>query len=82
MATLVPHYGLATALGEKRVTTSAATVKEMLEEVARRVPPSVREEMGKAAILVNGRNINYLAGTGTPLAPDDVVWMVVPSAGG
>ena len=82
MATLVPHYGLATALGERRVTTSAATVKEMLEEVGRRVPPSQQDEMKKAAILVNGRNINYLSGVDTRLAPDDVIWMVIPSAGG
>ena len=82
MPVLVPHAALAGLLGEESIQSEAATVGELFEEVRRRVSPERWKEAQKVAILVNGRNIHYIQGFKTRLAPADQVWMVVASAGG
>ena len=82
MPTLIPHAKLALLLKQDRVVSSARTVGELLDEVARRLPENEWLAARKATLLVNGRNVNYLAGQKTALEADDEVWMVVPSGGG
>ncbi len=82
MPVLVPHTKLAALLGEKTVTSKAATVGELLHEVEHRVPPEEWAKAMKCIILVNGRSIHLVKGMGTPLQADDQVWMVFPACGG
>jgi molybdopterin converting factor small subunit len=82
MPVLVPHTPLAALLGQKTVTSQAKTVGDLLHEVERRVAPEEWAKAMKCIILVNGRSIHLVKGMGTPLAPDDQVWMVFPAAGG
>jgi molybdopterin converting factor small subunit len=82
MPVLVPHTKLAALLGEKTVTSPAATVGELLREVERRVAPEEWAKAMKCIILLNGRSIHSVQGMGTKLADDDQVWMVFPACGG
>ena len=82
MATFVPHYKLAKLLGASQIQTQAATVGALFAEVRAKITPEEWKTASQAAVLVNGRNIFYLDGQGTPLRPEDEVWMVFPSAGG
>lgn len=77
-----PHAKLAALLGEPTIRSSAATVGDLLEEMQRRISPDDWRRAQKATILVNGRNVHYLQGMKTTLAPDDQVWMVYPAGGG
>lgn len=82
MALFVPHYALAKLLGQTELRSDATTVGALLEEIRPLVPPQEWRASLRAAILVNGRHIHHLQGMKTPLAADDEVWMVFPSAGG
>ena len=82
MATLVPHSALAKLIGEQVIESTAASVRDLIDEIRSRVGAQQWEKVKRAAILVNGRNICRLEGIDTPLGPQDRVWMVVPSAGG
>ena len=82
MPVLVPHANLAKELGVDKVESDARTVRALLDEVAARLPDTQRAALFRAALLLNGRNIHYLKGQNTPLEPDDVLWMVLPSGGG
>lgn len=78
------------AAGESRVEVEAATVEELLAALISRYGGTFRRELitpeGKPkpgiAILVNGRNINFLQGLATPLSPADKVTLIPPAAGG
>ncbi|QGP92762.1 ThiS family protein [Neomoorella glycerini] len=78
------------AAGESRVEVEAATVDELLAALISRYGETFRRELmtpgGKLkpgiAILVNGRNINFLQGPATPLSPRDKVTIIPPAAGG
>jgi molybdopterin converting factor small subunit len=82
VALFVPHYALAKLLGQTELRSEATTVGALLEEIRPLVPPEEWRASLRAAILVNGRHIHHLQGMKTPLAADDEVWMVFPSAGG
>lgn len=82
MPAFVPHAALAKLLGTNRLETNAATVRALIDEVKGRVPKEEWDRVKRAAILVNGVAMHRLEGLDTPLAPDDTVWMVVPSGGG
>ena len=82
MATFVPHHKLRALYYTAASITQAATVGALLAEVRAKVTPEEWKTASQAAVLVNGRNIFYLDGQGTPLRPEDEVWMVFPSAGG
>jgi molybdopterin converting factor small subunit len=82
MPAFVPHAALAKLLGTNRMESSAATVGALIDEVKGRVSKEEWDEVKRAAILVNGVAMHRLEGLDTPLAPDDTVWMVVPSGGG
>lgn len=82
MPAFVPHAALAKLLGTNRIESDAATVRALMDDVKGRVSAEDWERVRRAAILVNGVAIHRLEGLDTPLAPDDTVWMVVPSGGG
>ena len=82
MATFVPHAGLARLLGAPELTSSAATVGDLLDEVKARIAPEDWRRASKATVLVNGRNVSSLQGRSTRLKAEDEVWMVFPAAGG
>ena len=82
MPAFVPHAALAKLLGTNRVESNAATVRALIDEVKGRVSKEEWDQVKRAAILVNGVAMHRLEGLDTPLAPDDTVWMVVPSGGG
>lgn len=82
MPAFVPHAALAKLLGTSRLESGAATVRALMDEVKSRVPSAEWDRVKRAAILVNGVAMHRLEGLDTPLAPDDTVWMVVPSGGG
>ncbi|KYH32743.1 MoaD family protein [Neomoorella mulderi] len=78
------------AAGESRVDVEATTVEQLLAALISRYGETFRRELmtpeGKLkagiAILVNGRNINFLKGLATPLSPRDKVTIIPPAAGG
>jgi len=82
VATLVPHAELAKLLGNQTMSTNARNIGELIDEVRSRLDEKSWDKMKRSTILVNGRNINSLQGQDTPLGPSDIVWMIVPSAGG
>jgi len=82
MPAFVPHVALAKLLGTSRLETNAATVRVLMDEIKRRVPAEDWKRVRRAAILINGVAMHRLEGLDTPLAPEDTVWMVVPSGGG
>ncbi len=77
-----PHAKLAALLGSPHIESNAATVGELLAEIRGRISPADWKRASRATILVNGRNVHYLQGMRTRLAPDDQVWMVYPAGGG
>lgn len=78
------------AAGESRVEVEAATVGEALAALISRYGDAFRRELmtldgqpkAGIAVLVNGRNINFLQGLATPLSPGDKVTLIPPAAGG
>jgi molybdopterin converting factor small subunit len=82
MPAFVPHAALAKLLGTNRMESDAATVRALIDEVRGQVSPADWKRVKRAAILINGVAMHRLEGLDTPLAPDDTVWMVVPSGGG
>ncbi len=82
MPVLIPHTSLAKLLGEKTIRSNAATVGELLKEAERRVAPAEWQKAIHCIILLNGRSVHLVKGMGTPLGPDDQVWMVHPACGG
>jgi molybdopterin converting factor small subunit len=82
MPSFVPHATLAKLLGTRRLQTDARSVRDLLDELKGRVSAQDWERVRRAAILVNGVAVHRLEGLDTPLAPDDTIWMVVPSGGG
>lgn len=85
MATLIPHFDLAEAIGEHRIQLDVRNVRELLAELERKYgsrPAGGEGYLGRVAILVNGRHINHLEGLDTPLGADDQVWFLLPSGGG
>jgi molybdopterin converting factor small subunit len=82
MPAFVPHAALAKLLGINRMESDATTVRALIDEVKGRISKEAWDGVKRAAILVNGVAMHRLEGLDTPLAPDDTVWMVVPSGGG
>jgi molybdopterin converting factor small subunit len=82
MPAFVPHAALAKLLGTNRMESNAPTVRALLEEVKSRLSTQEWDRVRRATILVNGVAVHRLEGLDTPLAPDDTIWMVVPSGGG
>jgi molybdopterin converting factor small subunit len=82
MPAFVPHAALAKLLGTNRMESDATTVRALVDEVKGRISKEEWDGVRRAAILVNGVAMHRLEGLDTPLAPDDTVWMVVPSGGG
>lgn len=82
MATLFPHFKLAKKLGKTEIQIDAGTVEELIEKGKSEFGEAFKEDLGTTAILVNGRNINFLKGLKTAIAKEDKVWFVVPAAGG
>lgn len=78
------------AAGESRVDIEATTIEQLLAALISRYGETFRRELmtpdGKLktgiAILVNGRNINFLQGLNTSLVPGDKVTIIPPAAGG
>ena len=81
MAILVPTFDLEKTIGE-HVEINADTVGALLDEAESRYGEPFSKAVAAAAIVVNGRSINFTGGRRTRLKPEDRVWMVKPSAGG
>lgn len=81
MATLIPNFDLAQKIGD-RLDIEASSVGELIKVGVQRYGEPFKEASSKAAIVVNGRAVQHLKGKKTPLVPEDVVWFVLPSAGG
>ena len=81
MATLVPNFELAQTIG-KQVEIEASTVGELIQICTTRFGEPFETTIKHSAIAVNGRLINSLKGYKTPLKAGDVVWLVLPAAGG
>lgn len=81
MATLVPHFELAEKIG-KQVEIEAGTVGELIQAGIAQFGEPFETALKQAAIVVNGRLINSLKGKKTPLKGGDIVWLVLPAAGG
>jgi len=77
MAKFYPNHKLARTLGGFEFDWPARTVQDLLDYGSGRYGAPFQEWVGKASILVNGRNIAYLQGNKTPLADTDKVWFVV-----
>jgi len=78
-----------TGEAECRLADAPADLRELLTALAQRYGASFRDavftgaELAEAIIiLVNGRNVRYLGGLGTPLAADDEVSIFPMVAGG
>lgn len=82
MATLIPPFDLAKQIGEEKLEIEAATLGELLDKCNERFGEPFSKMIQTAAIVVNGRSINYLKGKKTPLTKDDTIWIVKPSSGG
>lgn len=82
MAVLFPHAGLAKLLGSQSIQSDATSIRDLIEEIRRRVGDQDWETNRRVTILVNGVSIHRLDGKDTPLRADDRVWMVLPSGGG
>ncbi|MGI6285864.1 hypothetical protein MHOCP_02950 [Moorella humiferrea] len=78
------------AAGASRIEVEASTVGQLLAAILSRFGANLRQELMTPeeklktgiAILVNGRNINFLQGLETPLNPGDKVTIIPPAAGG
>jgi len=74
--------------GERQVTASGKTVREVLKHLAERWPALEKELLegdrvkDGYSIFVNGRDIRYLKGLDTPLSEDDELDLFPPVAGG
>jgi molybdopterin synthase sulfur carrier subunit len=68
----------------------AGTVRQALDRLVERFGPALESELFAAPgrvrpyfnLLVNGRNIAFLAGFDTPLAEGDTLTIIPPAAGG
>lgn len=64
------------------VDSQAATVKSLLDELARRFGDEFARRARQARILVNGSPVQFGKGEATPLAEGDEVALVFPVGGG
>lgn len=81
MATLIPSFDLAKEIGDRH-ELDVGTLGQLLDEGIRRFGKPFEDALKTAAIVVNGRSVNYLEGRKTPLGKDDTVWLVRPGSGG
>lgn len=78
------------AVGTAEVEAGAEDVGALIEALSLRFGPAFRDHVIEApgrlrhdvTVLVNGRNIHFLAGLDTPLRPGDEVVFIPPAAGG
>ena len=75
--------------GTSRLTVEASSVREVLSFLVRtyeglsgRLLTPAGDLQETVAVLVNGRNIRFLQGLDTALAPGDMVTLIPPVAGG
>lgn len=82
MVTVSFHTMLRKAAGEKECTSSAATVKELLDDLAGRYGATFAQYLAGCIVFVNGKNTAMLKGKRTKLKPGDEVSLFPPVAGG
>ena len=78
------------AAGEGRVEVDASTVGQLITTLVTRYGEGFSQELTTAegnlrtgvAVLINGRNVDFLQGLNTPLNPGDRVTIIPPVAGG
>ena len=66
----------------KEFEIDAKDVKEMLKKAGEKYGKEFKRQSRGASILVNGKNISYLGGLRTSLAPSDEAVILPPAAGG
>lgn len=77
MAKFYPNHALAKLIGGFQLDWEVGSVKELIDYGVKEHGELFSQWIGKASILVNGRNITYLKGKSTPLSENDEVWFVV-----
>ncbi len=82
MVTVSFHTMLRKAAGEKECTSNAATVKELLEELAGRYGATFSQYLAGCIVIVNGKNAAMLRGKKTKLKDGDEIGLFPPVAGG
>jgi molybdopterin synthase sulfur carrier subunit len=70
------------AAGGRETDVRANSVKELLERLSRDYDGRLDRYLKTSAVLVNGRNVEYMKGGKTKLKPDDVVSIYPPLGGG
>jgi len=73
---------LVKAAGGREADVQANSVKELLERLSRDHEGKLDRYLKTSAVLVNGKNVEYLKGKKTKLKPDDVVSIYPPLGGG
>lgn len=81
MAVLIPFFDLGDRIGH-RVEIEASTLGELVAAAQARFGQPFADATKISSFVINGRARTASKGAKTPLGPDDVVWMVRPSAGG
>jgi molybdopterin converting factor small subunit len=81
VAVLIPFFDLGDTIGH-RIEIEADTLGELVSEARARFGASFVEATKISSFVINGRARTAQKGSKTRLGPDDVVWMVRPSAGG
>lgn len=81
MAVLIPFFDLGDTIGH-RIEIEASTLGELVAEARTRFGAPFVEATKICSFVINGRARTMQRGSKTRLSPDDVVWMVRPSAGG
>ena len=81
MAVLIPFFELGDKIGS-RIEIEASTLGELVADARLRFGAPFVDAMKISSFVINGRACTALKGRATPLRPEDVVWMVRPTAGG
>ncbi len=76
------HTILRKEAGAKECMSNAATVKELLDELAGRYGPGFAKYLANCLVFVNGKNAAMLRGKKTKLKTGDEVQLFPPVAGG
>jgi sulfur-carrier protein len=68
--------------GERETVVAAATVAELLDNLAGAYEGKLERYVKVSTVLVNNKNVRYLKGENTRLKPDDIVSIYPPLGGG
>lgn len=82
MITVKLFAQLREAAGVKEIRLEARSVAEAREKLETRFGAKLQSGLARAAALVNGEDVRFLAGEKTRLEPGDILSFLPPVAGG